>query len=158
MKKRDDSVVKNTTADEAAAESDSRDALIAGLTADLQRTRADFENYRKQMDLQKQQLATVVETKMVLKVLPLIDTVDLAIAQHPELEPVEKTVAKALEELGLTKIGADVDTVFDPSLHDAIQMDEDAEGETEVIAGVLRPGYMLGGEVIRPTLVRATKK
>ena len=51
---------------------------IAELTSDLQRTRADFENYRKRVDVEKQSAHEMGQTKSVMKLLPVIDTIERA--------------------------------------------------------------------------------
>ena len=64
---------------------------ITELTNDLQRTRADFENYRKQMDAQKSQAAAYAAEETVKKFLPLLDDLDRAIAATPDLAPLAKS-------------------------------------------------------------------
>jgi molecular chaperone GrpE len=135
---------------------DPREVRIAELTADLQRTRADFENFRKQIDQQRTAAAHGARTETVAKLLPVVDAMKLAVQHHQELEPVAKTIDKALAELGVAEVVAAPGTVFDPALHDAVKMDE-AEGSTEVVAELLRPGYALDGEVLRPAMVTVTK-
>jgi len=129
------------------------DVKIAELTNDLQRTRADFENYRKQMDLQKAQAADFARYETVKKVLPLLDDIDRAIAATPELKPLEKNLEKTLTELKLAKINSEPGTDFNPDLHDAVMMEE-SEGEKEVIAETMRAGYTYNGSVIRPAMVK----
>jgi molecular chaperone GrpE len=126
---------------------------IAELTADLQRTRADFENYRKQMDTQKAQAASFAKYETVRKILPLLDDIDRAIAATPELKPLEKNLEKTLTELKLQKIDSTAGTDFNPDLHDAIMMEE-SEGEKEVVSETLRAGYIYEGGVIRPAMVK----
>ena len=126
---------------------------IAELTADLQRTRADFENFRKQVDLQKENEKKSTRLATVYKVLPLLDDIDRAIATYPELQPLAKSLEKTLANLSLTKIDSAEDTDFNPDLHDAIMV-EDGAGEKEVIAETLRPGYYYDGEVLRPAMVK----
>ena len=128
-------------------------AKIAELTNDLQRTRADFENYRKQMDAQKAQAIEFAKYETIKKVLPLLDDIDRAISATPELKPLEKNLEKALSELKLEKINTVPDTEFNPDLHDAVMM-EQSEGEKEVIAETLRAGYLYNGNVIRPAMVK----
>lgn len=128
-------------------------AKIAELTNDLQRTRADFENYRKQMDLQKAQAADFARFETVKKVLPLLDDLDRAIAATPELSPLQKNLEKTVSELGLTKIESSAGTEFNPDLHDAVMM-EGGEGEHEVIAETLRAGYLYNGAVLRAAMVK----
>ena len=125
------------------------------LIADLQRTRADFENYRKQSDLQKQQHASIVKITTVTKFLPLLDVISAAITTHKELEPLQKSLQKTMSDLSLEQIPADPGTPFSPELHEAISAE--GEGETEKISETLRPGYLYEGELLRPTLVKVQK-
>ena len=133
-----------------------KDAQIAELTADLQRTRADFENFRKQSDLQKQQYGDVVKITTVTKLLPLLDDIDRAIEAHADvLAPIAKNLARTLTELEFTKIPSKPGTPFNPDFHEAVAVE--GEGDTEVIAETLRPGYSYAGEVLRPAMVKVTK-
>lgn len=126
---------------------------IAELTADLQRTRADFENFRKQVDIQKANEKNAAKLATVYKLLPLLDDIDRAIATYPELAPLEKSLEKAMQELNLEKIDSSEGVDFNPDFHDAVSMDDD-EGDREVIAETLRPGYYYEKEVLRPAMVR----
>ena len=93
----------------------------------------------------------------VMKLLPLIDDMSRAISSNPEvLAPIAKTLEKTMSELKLQKIATTEDTEFNPDFHDAISMEE-GEGEKEVIAEELRPGYMYNGEVLRPAMVRVKR-
>lgn len=125
----------------------------AELTSDLQRTRADFENYRKQVEQQKENEKQAARLGMVYKMLTMLDDLDRAVATYEELKPLEKSLAKTLEELGLTKIATEGE--FDPDLHEAIQVE--GEGDKEVIAETLRPGYYYEGGVLRPAMVKVTR-
>ncbi len=126
---------------------------LAELTNDLQRTRADFENFRKQVDIQKQNERNAAKLATVYKVLPLLDDLDRAISTYPELAPLQKSLEKTLQELSLTKINSTAGADFNPNLHDAIMV-EDGDGEKEVIAETLRPGYYYENEVLRPAMVK----
>lgn len=124
------------------------------LIGDLQRTRADFENFRKQVDLQREQAKNVAKYATVSKFLPLIDDMSRAIKAHPDLlSPVQKTLDKTLKSLNLSRIDSNVGTAFNPEYHNAISMD-DGEGEKEVIAEELIPGYLYEGQVLRAAMVR----
>ena len=141
---------------------------LGELTLDLQRTRADFENYRKRVEAEKQSAHQMGQAKSVMKLLPVIDTIERAIANVPEElkdNPWAKGVAglgkqldKQLKEIGLEKINAKPGTLFNPELHQAIQFDESAEGDKEVIAEELRAGYTLDGAVIRDAMVKVTRQ
>lgn len=140
---------------------------LGELTLDLQRTRADFENYRKRVDMDKQAAQAHGATRMVLKLLPVIDTIDRAIVHMPDdlkdnqwaqgVAGLDKQLQKVLDELRIQRIVATPGTVFDPALHQAIQMDE-AEGEQEVIAEELQSGYLLDGTPIRHAMVKVTRQ
>ena len=127
------------------------------LLNDLQRTRADFENFRKQVEIQKEQAKKLAADSTVMKFLPLIDDMSRAISANPEaLAPIAKTLEKTMESLGLKKIETKEGTEFNPDLHDAISMDE-GDGEKEVVAEELRPGYLYNGEVLRAAMVRVKR-
>ena len=129
---------------------------IAELTADLQRTRADFENFRRQAEAQKLQYGNVVKNATVSKILPLLDNIDLAIAANENLKPLEKSLEKTLKELKLERVESKKGSAFNPDLHDAIMVEGD--GDKEVIAETLRAGFRYEGELIRPALVKVEKK
>ena len=144
------------------------EALIAELTADVQRTRADFENYRKRVDLDKQAARESGQASAILKLLPVIDNIERAIAYIPEelkdnawaqsVANLAKGLDKSLDGLNLKRIETTPGTEFSPELHEAIQFDEDAVGEKEVIADVLQSGYLLNGHVIRHAMVKVTRQ
>ena len=143
-------MIKKPAADERAEADDEK---IAELVNDLQRTRADFENYRKQQEAQKQNVAATTKLATVYKILPLLDDLDRAIASYSELAPLQKSLQKTLDELHLQKINSAPGIEFNPNLHDAIMV-EDGEGEKEVVAETLRPGYYYENEVLRPAMVK----
>ena len=128
----------------------------AELLNDLQRTRADFENYRKQIEIQKENERRAVKLATVMKFLPLIDDMDRAIATYKELGPLEKSLEKSMKDLGLSKIPSEVGSEFNPDFHEAVTMEGD--GEKQVIAEVLRPGYFYDEEVLRPAMVKVVGK
>lgn len=141
---------------------------VAELTADLQRTRADFENYRKRSEADKAATYQHGQSAAILKLLPVIDNIERAVAYLPkELEDnkwaqgirgLVKNLEKSLEGLNLKRIDAKQGADFNPDLHEAIQFDETAEGDKEIVAEELQAGYMLSGQPIRPAMVKVTKK
>lgn len=128
---------------------------ITELTNDLQRTRADFENYRKQVELQKENEKKVVKLATVYKVLPLLDDLDRAINSYKELQPLQKSLEKSLLELNLVKIDSSEGAEFNPDIHNAVMVEGD--GEKEVIAETMRPGYYYDGEVLREAMVKVKR-
>ena len=131
------------------------DDKIAELTNDLQRTRADFENFRKQVEAQKENAKKTTQLATVYKILPLLDDLDRAISSYEELSPLSKSLEKTLNELKLIKIVSDEGVEFNPDLHDAVMVE--GEGEKEIIAETLRPGYYYENEVLRPAMVKVRK-
>ena len=135
------------SADPMSAEFANLKQQNAEFLLDLQRTRADFENFRKQVEMQREQAKKTATHSTILKLLPLIDDMGRAISAHTEaLSPVQKT---------LEKIDANPGTIFNPELHNAISMEE-GEGDQEVIAEELIPGYLYQGEVLRTAMVKVT--
>ena len=131
------------------------DEKLTELTNDLQRTRADFENFRKQIEAQKETERKTTRLATVYKVLPLLDDLDRAISSYKELEPLQKSREKTLKDLQLRKIPSDKGAEFNPELHDAVMVEGD--GEKEVILETLRPGYYYEEEVLRPAMVKVEK-
>jgi molecular chaperone GrpE len=141
---------------------------LGELTLDLQRTRADFENYRKRVDAEKTAARENGQASAVLKLLPVIDNIERAIVYTPEdlkdnkwvqgVTSLVKNLEKSLESLNLKRIDAKVGVEFNPGLHEAIQFDEDAQGDKEVIAEELQGGYTLNGNVIRHSMVKVTRQ
>lgn len=131
------------------------EAQISELTNDLQRTRADFENFRKQVEVQKDNERKTAKFATVYKFLPLLDDLDRAINSYAELKPLTKSLEKTLKELELVRILSDEGVDFNPDLHEAVMVEGD--GEKEVIAETLRPGYYYEGEVLRPAMVKVKK-
>lgn len=126
---------------------------ITELTNDLQRTRADFENYRKQAEAQKEHAVESGKEDTVKKFFPLLDDIERAVVNYKELKPLEKNLEKTLRGLNLEKIESKPGTAFDPALFEAIAVEE-GEGEKEVVAETLRTGYYYQGEVVRPAMVK----
>jgi molecular chaperone GrpE len=141
---------------------------VIELTGDVQRTRADFENYRKRSELEKASAREAGQANAILKLLPTIDNIERAILYVPadlaenswvqSVAGLAKNLEKSLENLNLVRIDAKPGTIFDPELHEAIQFDEDATGENEVIAEELQSGYKLNGHVIRHAMVKVTRQ
>lgn len=156
---------KSNPQDEVANEFEQQ---LGELTLDLQRTRADFENYRKRVDAEKSAAREAGQTSAIMKLLPVVDNIERAIAYTPEelkdnkwvqgVTGLVKNLDKSLEGLNVARIDAKVGTEFNPELHEAIQFDEEATGEKEVIAEELQGGYTLNGHVIRHAMVKVTRQ
>ncbi len=140
---------------------------IVELTADLQRQRADFENYRKRVEAEKAFVKQSARSATILQLLPIIDTIERATVHVPAdlaenawaqgVVGLGKNLQKTMADFGLERIEAEPGTPFDPELHEAVATDE-AEGEQEVVAEVLRDGYKLDGQIVRPSMVKVTRQ
>ena len=140
---------------------------VAELTADLQRTRADFENYRKRSEAERMAAHQYGQTAVIMKLLPVIDNIERAISYMPDdladnawaqgVTSLTKNLEKSLDAVQVKRIITSPGTPFNPELHEAIQVDEEAEGEHEVVAEELQAGYTHNGVPIRPAMVRVTR-
>lgn len=137
------------------------------MTGDLLRTRADFENYRKRVELEKEQVAAAAQARTILQLLPVIDNIERALQHLPDhlkddawaqsVVNLTKNLDKTLQKLHLSRVDAAPGTEFDPQLHEAVHMD-DGDGQREVIAEELQSGYRLGESVIRHSMVKVTRQ
>jgi molecular chaperone GrpE len=133
----------------------------------LRRLQAEFDNYRKRVTRQSEELTERAAAAVLERMLPALDALDLARTHAGE--PTDAVAAQLAEALGqiallardaLAKDGLDrIDEVgveFDPAIHDAVAHDAaDDDGHTGVVVSeVLRPGYRLKGRVVRPAMVR----
>jgi len=140
---------------------------VGELTVDLQRVRADFENYRKRVEQEKEMARASGKVGAIMKLIPVIDNIERAISHLPDnlkedawaqgVTKLVKNLERSLTDLGVSRIDASEGVAFNPDLHEAVQFDEDAEGEKEVIAEELQTGYMLGDAVMRPSMVKVTR-
>ena len=147
---------------------DELEQQLAELTLDLQRQRADFENYRKQVEREKTMAREAGQTAMVMKLVPVIDNIERAVVHMPAelaenawaqgVASLAKQLDKSLEAVSVARIDAKPGTPFNPELHEAVQFDEEAEGEHEVIAEELQAGYTLNGSPIRHSMVKVTRQ
>jgi molecular chaperone GrpE len=130
----------------------------------LQRTQADFENYRKRITRQQGEQTARAASDLVHKLLPVLDTLDLAEAHFNEsldltedgkaLRASRAMLMDILAKEGLERVDQR-NVPFDPSVHDAVAHTEGAPGETETMVDeVLRSGYRWKGQVLRPAMVR----
>jgi molecular chaperone GrpE len=130
-------------------------ALLDERTADLQRLKAEFDNYRKRVERDRLAMAEQATAAVLAHLLPVLDDVDRA-REHGELTGGFKSVADALEDaltrLGLERYGAAGDA-FDPTLHEAVMHQHSAEVTEPTAVTVLRPGYRFAERLLRPAMV-----
>ena len=129
---------------------------VASLTNDLQRLQAEYANYRKRVDRDRQLIADSASYKALTPVIEVLDTIDRA-REHGELDGGFKAVADQLERVvaasGLVRFGAPGEA-FDPTLHEALShLGTDEEVEVTTIKHVAKSGYLMGDRVVRAAQV-----
>ncbi len=119
----------------------------------LRRLQADFENYKKRVVKQQSEHLERAAASLVDKLLPVLDTADMAVSHGAgdETRQVRAALLDALAREGLERLDPDGGP-FDPTLHDAVAH-EPGDGDQEV-AEVLRAGYRWKGRVLRPAMVK----
>jgi molecular chaperone GrpE len=135
---------------------------IAELTEALQRERADAINVRRRAEEERVKLAAFFKAKVLRDLLPALDNLERALKHAPKeladndyvkgVKNVANQFEQNLQSLGVEKIKT-VGEVFDPSVHEAIHMEE-GDGDVEVVCEELQPGYKVGDEVIRHAVVK----
>jgi molecular chaperone GrpE len=129
-------------------------------TADLQRVSAEYANYRRRVDRDREAITVAARAQVAVELLPVLD--DLARAEaHGDLTGPFKAVADklvgALTKLGLTPFGAEGDP-FDPSVHEAVQHTTAPDVTGPTVTTVLRQGYRMGERLLRPAMVAVTDR
>lgn len=133
---------------------------------DLQRMKAEFENYRKRTERERVESANRASVNLIGRLIPVADDLDRAVEAAAQdaaaakfadgLALVQAQFMKALADEGLIEIEA-AGQPFDPHQHEAIMQEESTEHEDEHVIEVLRKGYRLGDTVIRPAMVKIAR-
>ena len=151
-------------ADEGADEVDavaSAEAQLSERTSDLQRLQAEYANYRKRVDRDRQLISENATYRVLAPIIEVLDTIDRARdsaqSMGTELEGGFKAVADQLEltvsNLGLTRFGQPGDG-FDPHLHEALShLGTDPEVEVVTCRHIAKAGYKIGDRVVRAAQV-----
>jgi len=128
----------------------------------LQRTAADFANYRRRVDEEREGLSQFSNALLIGKLLAVLDDFDRALENVPKdieegwvdgVRLVERKLRGLLEAEGVRQIEA-LGQPFDPNLHEAVVHEETADYPDNQVIGELQRGYRLRDRVLRPSLVR----
>ena len=129
---------------------------------DLKRLKAEFENYRKRMVKEQTAMIERASDAMIERLLPILDNFELALLAADRtkdyasmvkgVEMVYGELIELLQKEGLERIDA-LGKPFDPERHDAV-MRVEGEGDEVLVLEEMRPGYAIGGRVVRPTMVK----
>ena len=129
---------------------------LAERTADLQRLQAEYLNYKRRVDRDRDLIRENATYAALAPIIEVLDTIDLA-RQHGELEGGFKAVSEQLERtvanLGLTRFGTTGDA-FDPNIHEALShIGQDPEVTVTTCQHIAKVGYRIGERVVRAAQV-----
>ncbi len=129
------------------------EAQLAERTEDLQRLNAEYTNYRRRTERDRQAVIETAKAKVIADFLPVLDDLELA-REHGDLEGPLKALAdklhSTLEKHDLGAFGEEGDA-FDPEVHEAVQ--DLSTGDEQVLGTVLRKGYRVGDRLVRNAMV-----
>jgi len=127
---------------------------------------AEFDNYKKRVNKDKEELLKYGQESLLYELLTVIDNLDLALKHASDevstgliqgVEITYKELMKTLEKFGLTAVEAEGEN-FDPSVHHAMSQVERDDVEENIVVEEYRKGYKLKDKVLRPSLVSVSKK
>lgn len=128
---------------------------LAERTNDLQRVNAEYANYRKRSEREREEVVPLAQAALLAQLLPVLDDIDRA-DEHGDLTGGFKNVADALRKVltdaGLTEFAA-VGDDFDPQIHQAVAQQPSPDVESEQLGAVMRKGYRVRDRVIREAMV-----
>lgn len=120
----------------------------------LQRLKAEFDNYRKRVARDQQELAARAHERLVKELVPILDDLERALAHETDLEDgvrlIHRQFSDALAKEGLTEVSTD--GKFDPHTQEAL-LSQPSDAEEGTVIQVLQKGYRLGDRVLRPARV-----
>jgi molecular chaperone GrpE len=135
------------------------EAELAERTADLQRVQAEYANYRKRVERDRESVRELAVIGVLSGLLPVLDDIGRA-RDHGELVGGFKVVAESLEatltKLGLQPFGVDGDP-FDPNVHEALMHEYSSDVSEPTCVAILQPGYRVGERVVRPARVKVAE-
>lgn len=145
------------------AELEKAQAQAAEYLEGWQRARAEFANYRRRVEAEREDIRCRSNEALLLKLLPIVDDFERALqilpgelADHPWVDGIRMILNKIqalLESENVTPVST-VGQIFDPQWHEAMMQEETTEHPDGTIIEELRKGYRLGDRVLRPALVK----
>ena len=136
---------------------------IEEFTDTLKRLQAEFENYKKRTDKEKLELMKYAQGELMLKLLPVLDTFEIALKSTKDHEKFAKGMEmvfaqfySAFESSGLRPIKA-AGEKFDPFRHEVL-MKEECDKHEDIVLDELQKGYMLNDRVLRHSKVKISCK
>jgi molecular chaperone GrpE len=131
------------------------------------RLSAEMENFKKRAEKEKSEIYKFANENILKELIPVLDNLERALDHGQEtenaqallsgVEMIHKAFWAVLEKYGLTRVEA-LGEEFDPNLHEAVMVQEDAERPPGVVISQLQKGYRLHNRLIRPAMVVVSKK
>ncbi len=128
-----------------------------------QRSVAEFSNYKKRIDRDRESDRAIMKGDLIKRFLPVLDDLERALQNRPEddawangIDLIRRKLQNILESEGLKRIQAE-GAPFDPNYHEAISFESADGAESGHVIGVVENGYMLGDYVVRPAKVRVAR-
>lgn len=144
-------------------EADEKDRKIEELTDNLQRLQAEYSNYRRRTQQEKETMGIFANEKILNELIPVMDNMERAMdactdkedSMYKGIDMVQKQLKATFEKFGLEEIEAEGQE-FDPNLHLAV-MQESVDGiQANQVVMVLQKGYKLNTKVLRPSMVKVS--
>ncbi len=144
-----------------------QEETIKSLQERLLYLQADFENFKKIKNKEKQDLLKFGNEVLIKELLPVIDNLERALEHssktediksiHDGVEMVLNEFLRVLERAGVSRVEA-VGKKFDPNLHEAFYQEERVDAEPDTVLSEHQKGYILNGRLIRPSMVTISKR
>ncbi|HEU0169247.1 MAG TPA: nucleotide exchange factor GrpE [Chloroflexota bacterium] len=150
-----------------ASQLEAEKAKSADYLEQWRRAAADFANYKRRAEQERTEMAKLFNESLMKALLPVLDNFERALGSMPEelkgnswaegVSLTEKALRAALEREGLCTIEA-LGQKFDPNLHEAVAHDVSDEHDEDSVIEEFQKGYKLGDRVIRPSMVKVSRK
>lgn len=134
---------------------------ISDLTDKRLRLMAEYENFKKRTQKEKESTYEFAVSNTISNILPILDMLELSLKQETEdinafktgVELVVKQFSDILAKMNISKIEA-LHTQFDPELHNAVMMEEEGDAQSGIVLEELQKGYKINDRVIRHSMVK----
>ena len=153
---------KATEADELRARLEEAERELAEIRTAWQRTAADFANFRRRTEQDREQTLGLANEALLAKLLAIVDDFDRAIANMPRelsqlgwaegITAIDRKLRLLLESEGLTPIDAE-GQIFDPHQHEAVVREQTTAVPEGTVTAELQKGYRIRDRVLRPAMV-----
>ena len=129
----------------------------------LQRLQAEFDNYRRRVDRERETMYAMAKADLIQKILPVVDDLERMLNHHQEGEHrtegvrlIYKNLTKILTEEGLEEVPS-LGMPFNPDFHEAVGVEETDEEQDGMVVEEWQKGYRFGNRLLRPSRVKVGK-